>query len=517
MVCSSADQFTDNHLENNGADVKRLKLEGRSGISTWKWILEYLDQLWNHVDTRECRQQRARRKFPQYLHLHLRLKNTYPRCEFTATAEEAMWRSKRRWWFSTHPTWILRNRKWLAKSPVTQTFSKRLFQSCWTRTTNWSILARSPLHRSYRFSRTTSTPRWYRGENLSLPWTGTSLLWAPSWCSCNLLGIGVPKCTRWRPQRIHIEAYCQVRWRMLGRCSNAVRKGSDDAFDGTEKFESAWWDNSVWSSSTLIVPSSCRKTAVHYWSETRFDVRYKMFVIQTCVTNTCRFDTCQESVEIFERNTRTESLHDDICIETQWLEQDFETHHGIFWRWLGWWSSDEEKHILHTVLRWSISLDEWMSRTGDCCLVQWRIRNVCSWCIVSWVDFRTSFSERDLTIILDTRENRQQHSTRSGNETRSKSQDETHSHEILIHSRFGISETFNDVISQDWCESEWHRNESAGTWAIPQIEINAWHGYWAERDEFTWQMVQWRRVIVEISRYEMMDWTSRTVDTCEQA
>ena len=63
--------------------------------------------------------------------------------------------------------------------------------------------------------------------------------------------------------------------------------------------------------------------------------------------------------------------------------------------------------------------------------------------------FRTSNTERDWTIIPDTRESRQQHSTRSGNETRSKSQDETHSHEILIHSRFGISETADDVISQD--------------------------------------------------------------------
>ena len=51
-------------------------------------------------------------------------------------------------------------------------------------------------------------------------------------------------------------------------------------------------------------------------------------------------------------------------------------------------------------------------------------------------------------------ESRQQHSTRSGNETRSKSQDETFSHEIPIHSRFGISETFHDVISQDRCESK---------------------------------------------------------------
>ena len=62
--------------------------------------------------------------------------------------------------------------------------------------------------------------------------------------------------------------------------------------------------------------------------------------------------------------------------------------------------------------------------------------------------FRTSYPERDWTNIPGTRESRQQHSTRSGNETRSKSQDETHSHEILIHSRFGISETGNDVTSQ---------------------------------------------------------------------
>ena len=63
-----------------------------------------------------------------------------------------------------------------------------------------------------------------------------------------------------------------------------------------------------------------------------FDVREKMLVIQTCVTYTCRFDTCQESAEIFERNTRTESLPDDTCSETKRLEQDLETHHGIFRR-----------------------------------------------------------------------------------------------------------------------------------------------------------------------------------------
>ena len=45
MVCSSADQFAENLLVNNGTDVKRSKLEGRNGIFTWKWTLEYRDNL----------------------------------------------------------------------------------------------------------------------------------------------------------------------------------------------------------------------------------------------------------------------------------------------------------------------------------------------------------------------------------------------------------------------------------------------------------------------------------------
>ena len=55
--------------------------------------------------------------------------------------------------------------------------------------------------------------------------------------------------------------------------------------------------------STISVQISRRQTAVHYRSETGSDVCDKMLVVQTCVTNTCRFDTCQESVEIFEMNT----------------------------------------------------------------------------------------------------------------------------------------------------------------------------------------------------------------------
>ena len=80
MVCLSADQFAENLLESSGAAVKRSKLEGRSGILTWKWILEYPDQLWNHVEMRECRQQRHRWKFLQYLHLHFHQKNACLKC-----------------------------------------------------------------------------------------------------------------------------------------------------------------------------------------------------------------------------------------------------------------------------------------------------------------------------------------------------------------------------------------------------------------------------------------------------
>ena len=44
---------------------------------------------------------------------------------------------------------------------------------------------------------------------------------------------------------------------------------------------------------------------LQYTTGVRPDLMFatKMLVIQTCVTNTCRFDTCQESVEISERNT----------------------------------------------------------------------------------------------------------------------------------------------------------------------------------------------------------------------
>ena len=79
MVCLSADRFAGNLLENSGAPVKRSRLEGRNGILMWEWKLEYLDRLWNHVETKGHQQQRRQQ---QQLHRTLRHNLTVmnPRC-----------------------------------------------------------------------------------------------------------------------------------------------------------------------------------------------------------------------------------------------------------------------------------------------------------------------------------------------------------------------------------------------------------------------------------------------------
>ena len=54
----------------------------------------------------------------------------------------------------------------------------------------------------------------------------------------------------------------------------------------------------------------------------------------------------------------------------------------------------------------------------------------------------------------DSRESRQQHCTRNCNETRSESQDETHTHDIPVHSIFSVPESANVVGNQDRCKPE---------------------------------------------------------------
>ena len=170
MVCLSADQLAENHLESNGVDVKRSKLEARSGILTWKWILEYPDQLWNHVEMMECRQQRHRWKFP----------TLPPPAPPTRTREASLQQQRRRRCGGQDEDGDLRpilhesfenEGDWLSR-PLHKN-SRNAFSRAAER--GRQIDRRWP-HHHYRYSRTTSTRRWYCGENMSFPWTSTSLL-----------------------------------------------------------------------------------------------------------------------------------------------------------------------------------------------------------------------------------------------------------------------------------------------------------------------------------------------------
>ena len=62
-----------------------------------------------------------------------------------------------------------------------------------------------------------------------------------------------------------------------------------------------------------------------------------------------------------------------------------------------------------------------MSRTGTVALSSGESEIYALGALSAELIFCTSHTERNWTIIPDTRESRQQHSTRSGNETRSKS------------------------------------------------------------------------------------------------
>ena len=62
LVCLSADQRAENHLENSGVVARRVTHVARRGIFVWNWALEYQHR-WNHQD---------RRRFHQCLHLHVR-------------------------------------------------------------------------------------------------------------------------------------------------------------------------------------------------------------------------------------------------------------------------------------------------------------------------------------------------------------------------------------------------------------------------------------------------------------
>ena len=184
--------------------MKRSKFEGRSGILMWKWILEYPDQLWNHVEMRECRQHST----------------------FTCT-------SARKTRFRDASSQQQRRRRCGGHDGDGDL--RPIQHECCEIESDWQS---RPLH---KHSRSTYFKAIQRGRRIDRYWpdhhctevAGTQERHQRNdgiaevtchfqgqvhhYCEhrlgdrCNLRGIRVPKRTRWRPQRIHSEAYRQVR------------------------------------------------------------------------------------------------------------------------------------------------------------------------------------------------------------------------------------------------------------------------------------------------------------------
>ena len=333
-------------------------------------------------------------KFPQYFHLHFRQKNTYLTFEFTAASEEAMWRPRRSWWRATHLARILWKRRRLTKLSVTQTFLKHLFQSCWTRTANWSILARSSLHRRYRNARTTSTWRWYRGAMCHFRIQVHHFLKHRLSDSCNSHGIRVPTCTRCWAQRIHSETYCRVRGRMFGHCSLQNAKvvvtpfkeqkslNLQDETTACGQGQHSLFIAVVGNVSTLPVWDQIwclRQNACHT------NLRHQHLQIWNVPRKF--WDIWEERV-----NWISAALKPNDWTRSWNTSRDILTLIGPVTQWRG------KAHLALCVTlinsSWRVNV-----RTGDCCLAQWRIRNVCSWCTITWADFRASHTGRNWTVI----------------------------------------------------------------------------------------------------------------------
>ena len=88
-VCFSADQFAGNLLESSGADVKRSGLEGRNGISMWKWTWNIWTAYGFHVETKD-QQLQQQQKQQQHRNLRHNLTVMYPKCDDKEYTQKAL-------------------------------------------------------------------------------------------------------------------------------------------------------------------------------------------------------------------------------------------------------------------------------------------------------------------------------------------------------------------------------------------------------------------------------------------
>ena len=316
MVCSSADQFEENHLENNGVDVKRLKLEGRSGIFTWEMDSGILGP------TLEPRRDEGMQTAPMEIptihppapppeeHVpEMQVHSNSGGGDVAAKTEMVI----------CDPSYMNPAKTKVIGKVVRYTnileapIPKLLNEDCKLIDTGQIIITQK--FQVLKNDINVTMVSWGKrvtSEDRYITIVSTVLVTDVTYLGFEYRSVHDGDCSGFtvKPAAKYVDECLDI---VQLQYAKAVMTPLTEQKSLNRHDETTACDQVQHSLFRAVVG----KLQVHYWRETRFDVRDKMLVIQTCVTNTCRYDTCQESVEIFERNTRAESLPDNTCIETE--------------------------------------------------------------------------------------------------------------------------------------------------------------------------------------------------------
>ena len=229
-------------------------------------------------------------------------------------------------------------------------------------------------------------------------------------------------------------------------------------------------------------------------------------------TNVCHTNLCHLHLQIWHvprkcwdiwKETREQNLYLTIpALKPNDFEQDLETHHGIFWRWLGRWPSDEEKCILHTVLRWSISLDE--VKVEDRGLLPCPVENqncmLLVHCQLSWFSHKLFWKRLDYHSWYTREQTAAQHAQWQRNKSKSQDQDLVF-RKLLTMSSVKTDVNPSDIGTKALGRERFHRLRSMFGMGTELSETSS-RGKWYSGDEWQWKSLDTR----------MVDWSSRTIN-----
>ena len=286
--------------------------------------------------------------------------------------------------------------------------------------------------------------------------------------------------------------------RMFGHCSTAECKGSGGACDGTEELESARWDDNVRSSSTLIVQRQLSENC-----STLPDLMFATKCLSYKLASPTFADlTRAMKVMWYLKRTREANLYLTIlALKPNDLNKTLKTRHEM--------------------LHWSISPGEWMSRTGTVALSSGESELYAPGALSAELNFAQAIlKEIGLSFLI--------HARADSSTARAVATKQGASRKMKhIHTRFlFIQDLVLRKLSTMSSVKTYVNPSDIGTKALGRerfhrLRTNAWYGNRADWDEFTWQMVQLRRMISKVNcksmDTSMMNWTSRTIDTCEHA